>query len=342
MICIYGLDEHLSFEELGAVEILQSLGAQVYTVLPPGEAVSKESHRFTSKARIRIVPFDEPTISSISVLVNFGKKQCFDLMRGHGVRPEHIVYSSDNITPENFEISALQEGLIDEVFCKNPRYAAEYIRKLVMGAGRGVEHRAGYAPFCNPLSPNSGLVYAGRPVNPEFDVLQVFRPGCSKFCFPGHWKMLCGVTAPWHRKVQFSLLGFDENTKKIVGEPFQGLNFRLSEGLPKSYEEQKVYGGAHVLLQHHPVEETFAFDAAKAMLTGGVVVGPPTGAYIDIITHGETGFLASTPDEAAYLTSKLAWEPSLRAKISSNAYSWFVSEGPGNADLCSKWWKDFV
>lgn len=342
MICIYGLDENITFEELGAVEILQSLGVKVHTILPPGEVVSLESHRFTSKAGIRMVPFDKEALSKISVLFIFGRKRGFDLMREYGARPEHIVYSSDNTTPNQFEIEALQEGLIDEIFCKSPRYSADYIRKLVTGAGRGVEHRAGYIPFCNPLGQNSGLVYAGRSLSPDFNILQVFRPGVRDSCFSGHWKMLCGVTTPWHRKPQFSLVGFDNAAKKIVGEPFRGLKFRASEGLPKPYEEQKVYSGAHVLLQYHPREESFAFDAAKAIITGTVVVGPPTGAYIDIINHGETGFIASTADEAAYFTSRLAWEPCLRAKVSSTAYSKFVSEGPGNADLCSKWWKELL
>jgi hypothetical protein len=340
MICIYGLDEGLSYEELGAVEVLQSSHVNIHTVLSPNREITRETHRFTSKARIRILPFNEETFSKISVLFIFGKTECFDLMREHQTRPEHVVYSSNHTEPDLAEIQALQEGLIDEVFCKRPGYASGFVRKLTTAAGRGVEYRSGYTPFCNSLSVNSGIVYGRRPAVEEFNVLQVFRgPGS---CFSGHWKMLCGVTVPWPRKSEFYLLGYGDAVQEVVGEPYGGLSLHFSEITPKAYEEQLVLKDAHILMQHHPEEEAFAFEAVKAALSGVAVVGPPTGAYLDVVEHGHTGFLANTPDEAAYFASKLAWEPLLRDKIANRAYASLVSEGVGNADLCAKWWGDFI
>jgi len=340
MICIYGLDENLTFEELGAVEVLQSLKVRVHTVLPPEKSITNRTHELTSKARVRILPFNEETFSQISVLLIFGKTSCFDLMRERGIRPEHVVYSSDNTVPDLAEIQALQEGLIDEVFCKRAGYASEYIKRLVTAAGRGVDHREGHVPFCNPMSFNSGIVYGRRPPVAEFNVLQVFKT--PQPCFPGHWKMLCGVTVPWPRRAEFYMLGYDDAVKEIAGSPYEGISLKFSEKFPSAFEEQVVLEKAHVLMQHHPREEAFAFDAAKAMLSGVAVVGPPTGAYLDMIRHGDTGFLANTPDEAAYMTSRLAWDPALRDKIASAAYSWFVADGPGNADRCAKWWKELI
>jgi glycosyltransferase involved in cell wall biosynthesis len=340
MICIYGLDEWLSYEELGAVEVLQSLRGEVHTVLRPDKEATEETYRVTSKARIRIQPFNEETFSKISVLFIFGKTSCFDLMRERQIRPEHVVYSSNNTEPDLEEIRALQEGLIDEVFCKRPGYASDFVKKLVTAAGRGVEYRSGYTPFCNPLSMNSGIIYGRRPSVEEFNVLQVLRGSDS--CFSGHWKMLCGVTVPWPRTAKFYLLGYDESVQEVTGEPYGGLSLNFSETMPKAFEEQLVLENAHILLQHHPREEAFAFYAAKAALSGVAVVGPPTGAYLEVVEHGETGLLANTPDEAAYFASKLAWEPLLRDKLASRAHASFVADGAGNADLCAKWWRDFV
>lgn len=341
MICIYGLDESMTFEEVGAIEVLQSLRIKVHTLHDPSSELSEASKKFLSKVGVSVVPFSEKTFSKISTLFIFGKTACFDLMEKHGVRPEHVAYSGDTLLPTIAEINAVKTGLIDEVFTKSPHYAAEYVRKLVAGAGRGVDYRSGYIPFCNPLSGITELKFTQKKLQGPFNVLQVFTQ-VGDPCFSEHWKMLCGVTVPWFMDANFYLLGYGDRVTGVAGAPYKDITLRTSDKFPKAYEESRVYGTADVLLQYSPTKTPFSFEGAKAILSGVAVVGADSSEFVELIKHGETGFIASTADEAAYFTSKLAWEPRLRDKIVNAAYKEFVNSGPGNADLCGSWWKGVV
>lgn len=341
MICIYGLDENMTFEEVGAVEVLQSLRVKVHTLHDPSSELSEASKKLLFKSGVTVVPFSEKTFSKISTLFIFGKVECFDLMEKHGVRPEHVAYSGDALLPTISEINAVKMGLIDEVFPKSPSYAAEYVRRLVAGAGRGVEYRSGYTPFCNPLSCTTELKFQPSRLQKTFNVLQVFSRGDDP-CFRGHWKMLSGVTVPWFMDANFYLLGYGDRITSIAGDPYKDITLHTSDKFPRAYEESMVYSSADVLLQYSPVKTPFSFEGAKAVLSGVAVVGADSSEFVALVKHGETGFIASTADEAAYYTSKLAWEPRLRDKFVNAAYKEFTTSGPGNADLCGSWWKGVV
>ena len=338
MICIFGLDENMSFEELGAVELLQSLRVKVNTVLPPSAQVSNNTHRVLSKMGVRIQPTTEQTFSSIKVLFVFGREECFTLMRERNLRAEHVVYFSQSVEPTQAEIRALQDGLIDEVSLKGDYYAGDYIRKLTVAAGRGVEYRSGYTPFCNPLSSNSGLSFRDRRCGKEFNVLQVVEQG--DLTRPDDYKkMLCGVTTPWNLEAHFYILAYEGHS---ISSPVSSLFLHISDKTPNAFEGPLVYGAAHALMQYPSRDEGFSFEVAKAILTGLAVVCPAYSGNLGAIRHGETGFLASTYDEAAYYTSRFAWEPKLRATMAMKAYKEFITGGPGDADFCGKWWKEFV
>ena len=257
-----------------------------------------------------------------------------------------MVFGADGVSPTKAETAALTDGIINEVFTKSSRYASEYVRELVRSANRGVEHRVGYAPYCNSLSDFCGFRFTRKPENKDFIILRD-TPDLEDFCFEDHWRMVCGITAP--RPKQFRALSWGKKLSKKAGNPGNPKdkwNGELSASIlhaPPSWGETRgAYAEASVLLHFYPAVESFSFAAARAMLSGAVVVASPSSQFYDTISHGETGFIANTPDEAAYLASRLAWEPHLQAKIAHDAHKWVVAKGPANADVCLNWWKPII
>lgn len=87
---------------------------------------------------------------------------------------------------------------------------------------------------------------------------------------------------------------FDEKVKpRIDGEQVRYI------GPVGGYERDRLLGRAKALL--HPIyfEEPFGLSVAEAMMCGTPVIAYNRGSMPELIRHGETGFLASGPGEAA-------------------------------------------
>lgn len=350
MITIYGIGSHISYEETGALELLRSQGVHIQSILPPtaSEADLHLAQATLSRFYVNCSVYKTGDFEQAGLVVSFGRPEIFELIRKTGDRPKKMVYGLPEVTATSAEVKALADGFIDEIFTQSQKRAFQTVADLVKRAQRGVEHRAGYTPFCNPLSEFNQLKFA-EAKNPQKFTVLTETPDAPDYCFPNHWAMVCGVTTPLEKTKNVHALNWGKALTKKAGNPGNSnskwhgeVEASLTHRPPTIEERKDAYAEASVLLHFYPADDVFCFSAARAILSGAVVVGSPLPAFVDLINHGETGFIARSADEAAYFTSRVAWEPHLRAKLAANAYNWFTSKGPGNPDNCSPWWEPLI
>lgn len=351
MISIYGISGDISYEELGAIELLRSNGCKVQSILPPS---ASDGEMYAAKAvlshfAVDVVRFQQGMFASLPGVISFGNPELFDLIRSSGERPAKVVYGCSYTAPSSEEISAVSEGLVDEVFTKGAHYSVRFIRDLVLAANRGVEHRAGYTPFCNPDSKYAGFTFSSR--RDKHNVFRVIRdtPDDESYCFPDHWRMVSGIVVPSGREKQFSALNWGDNLSEVAGNPTDPQNKWYDESPVEIVHakdgfatRRELFSSASVLLHYFPAYEAFPYGIALAMLTGVAVVSGPSPAALELIEHGKTGYIADSADEAAYYTSRLAWKPELRDKLAVRAYREFLTNGSGNPDVCLNWWRPIM
>jgi glycosyltransferase involved in cell wall biosynthesis len=349
-ITIYGAGETATYEELGAIELLKANGVTVEVILSErASEVDVHSARLVLSAfGVEAIPYRPGSFEKREVVVSFGRQSIFPTIRKNSDRPRKMVYGFGGLGFSKEELKANSEYIIDEVFVKSRSKSIEAVKQFVKTSNRGVAFRTGYVPYCNPSSDYFGIDYQK---SKTLDCFHVIRntPDKAGYCFRDHWLMVAKITCPPSRNTRFTALNWGKNLSKIAGNPGEPSN--MWHGLINAtmeapdvrwaLEKETLYR-ASVLLHFYPEEEAFSFSAAKAMLSGAVVVAGPTPAFLELIEHGETGFFAKTPDEAAYHTSRLAWEPFLRMKVAAEARSWFIDKGPGNGDNCFPWWKGVV
>jgi glycosyltransferase involved in cell wall biosynthesis len=348
-ITIYGAGDSATYEEIGAIELLKGNGGvPIEVILPEGHG---ESHLHTARLvlstfGVEVSVYTPGAFEKSEVLVSFGRPEVFSTIQKFSDRPRKLVYGLSGVAPLKLELKAHTDGLIDEVFVKSRSKGVEAVRALVKKTDKGVEFRGGYVPFCNPSSDFFKLEFEKKKPSECFHVMQN-TPDVPGFCFPDHWLTIAKITCPHPKTKLFTALNWGKNLSKCAGNPGDSgspwnrlIDTVLENPNRMNWElEKSVYAKASALLHFYPEEDAFSFAAAKAILSGTVVVGSPAPAFLELIKHGETGFFAKTADEAAYYTSRLAWEPFLRLKLATEAYASFVNDGPGNPDTCLPWWK---
>lgn len=348
MIRIFGAGADATYEEIGAIELLKSSGVGVEVILPHdcGEADLHSARIVLSALGVdvtRYAPGDFQT--SDTPVFSFGRGEIFDTVRKFSDKPRKLVYGLQSVTPNSKETKANAEGLVDEIFIKSSSMGVDVAKAFVRKSNRGVEFRTGYLPFCNPTSDYFKIRFEKQ--RPDFFHVMRCTPDAAGYAFPDHWLMVAQITCPHPRSKRFTALNWGKKLSKVAGDPtvpgnlWNTLIEATIEPPVASWEiEKQTYAQSSALLHFYPEQELFSFEAVKAMLSGTVVVSNPASAYLDLLRHDETGFFAKTPDEAAYYTSKLAWDPFLRLKIANSAYAWVTNEGPGNFDKCLRWWKE--
>jgi hypothetical protein len=349
-VVIYGAGENATYEELGAIELLRNNGIRVKVVLHPQ---SDEADLFSAKIvlshfGVDVCVFNPGEFGKHRCVVCFGRTDMFDLIRKFSDKPGKVVYGIPNTGFSNQEVRANKEGLIDEVFVKSRTKGPEIAKQLVKKSNHGVCFRVGYTPFCSPHSDFFKIKFYDKKPADCFNVLRdtIDR---TDYCFADHWLMVSKISCPFPKSKMFTALNWGRNLSKVAGNPCDSRNMWnnlldvtvVPPSTPFDIEREK-YAAASSLLHFFPAEEHFSFSAAKAILSGAVVVSNPLPAYVELLDHGVSGFISKTSEEAGYYTSKLAWEPFLRLKIATEAYGWFVTHGPGNPDRCFEWWKGLL
>jgi glycosyltransferase involved in cell wall biosynthesis len=348
-LCIFFAGSDPTYEELGAVELLKSNGYSLNAVVPPNMSL-ETVFRFKSvlaRFGLEVKVYTPGLFDQTPLIVSFGRPELFELIEKFSDKPRKVVYGLLGDDVSKNEVKYHKLGFIDEVFSGSRREGLAAVQALVKKSNRGVEFRNGYVPFCNPSSDYFGAGYVKQ--RPACFRTMRNTPDDAGFAFPDHWLMAAQITVPASRAKSFTALNWGKKLSSVAGNPGDSGNFwhnqidavieapAVSWGL-----EKETYYNSSAAIYFYPKQEVFSFSAVKAMLLGTVVVAHPSAVFLDLISHGETGFLAKTPDEAAYYVSRLAWEPFLRTKIAHSAYSWAISEGPGNPDKCLPWWRGLI
>lgn len=335
-------------ELLGALNLLHHKGVPTRCIVPEGDSiVDSRRSDFLRKRGTEVVAYRPGMFEKCEVLVSFGEEHCFDLMRRYADRPKYVAWTGGMSYALDVHVDAIRDGLVDESFFQTTACEMAIGQELTDKAGKPVSGRRNYCPYIDPdcvwfpLYPEQ---QAG-----EFNVLRATRDDSGKWD-ENHWRMAVGVSAPHGVPLQHTVLGWGENAMTKVGNPcdpssrWNGLlDVALHQHITDPSQVAEFYRRSHVLLHYYPFVESFGYATAQAMMAGAVVVGRDDGmGFSELIRHGETGWLAHSPDEAAYYASRMAFEPEERNRIAEAAREWLINEGPGNAERCWRWWEELV
>jgi glycosyltransferase involved in cell wall biosynthesis len=336
-------------ELLGALDLLQSKGVPVRCIVPIGDPVVRgDRSKYLNSRGVEVIEYRPGLFSESRVLMSFGEHLCFNYMKTHSDRSPWVVWSSCMSWAIDREVEAHSEGLIDEFYFQTERTAKKVASKIEERSVKPVFYRSGYFAYIHPISDYAQPSAFVDKNQREFRVCKAVRDDAEKW-HQDTWRMFCGVGAPKHKTVQIEIAGWGNNARDKIGNPcdptskWSGLfDIILHEHITSPLEMAKLYGRSHVLLHYYPFVESYGFATLQAMIAKCVPIGAPEGGFLDLIKHGETGFLATSPDEAAYYTSKLAFEDATWKKMSEAAAKWVVEEGPGNPDKCWPWWEELL
>lgn len=344
-------------EALGAVELLRSHDVPVRFIVPMGYQNLYEDWRidegnpaanYLRSIGVELAVYEPGMFAKCKVLMSFSELKLFDYIREHGDRPQYLLYSDCMSFATDVEIDAYREGLIDEFFFQTQTVADRAAPQIARRAQKSVKYRPGYRAFINTRSPYMPLRFSLDRASDTFGVCHVSSDDASKW-HSNTWRMFCGVNAPCGTRVQIEVAGWGSNAEEKLGDPtvegnrWHGkLNLLLHDHIYDSRTVAELYARNHVLIHvcDYTSEESLGRVFLEAMASGVVVISDRRGGALDLIKHGETGYLVDTPDEAAYYASHLAFNPQLRKFMASYAYAELVTSGHGNADACWPWWSD--
>lgn len=336
-------------ELLGALDLLQLKKVPVRCVVPINDKVAHgDRAKYLTNRGVEVLEYYPGVYSESQLVVSFCEKWTFDYIEKYSDRPAWMVFTGGMswVSPKEREVHI--KGLVDEHFFQTPRMAWSVSSQLYSETKKPVFFRDGYTPYIN--ASNQYADYAGHIKKPvgEFRVGKAVRDDLDKW-HSDHWRMYASITAPKETKLHFEIYGWGGQADRKIGNPCSPnsvysnrFNMNISGHEVSPTKMAQFYGRSHVLLHYYPFVESFGFATLQAMLARCVPIGAAEGGFLDLIRHGGTGFLASCPDEAAYYTSKLAFEDATWWKMSEAAAKWVIDEGPGNPDKCWPWWEELL
>lgn len=165
----------------------------------------------------------------------------------------------------------------------------------------------------------------------EFVIGRLARPDAGKWS-RRTWEIFGRIDHPLR---QAMVMGVDDTIRKWLGPPP-----RWAEVLPPcAMPAQDFYLQVHCLMPiNFSALENWPRIGLEAMACGVPIVAPRQGGWCEMIEHGETGFLASSPEEFGRYGTLLARDESLRLRIAAQARHKLETE-LGNPDLIWTGWK---
>lgn len=188
-------------------------------------------------------------------------------------------------------------------------FQSEYQRKCL----ESQLARFGYKPEIARLIRGSFIAdefpWNFKPRGNEFFVGKLARPDAEKW--PADlWQTLEPI--PERRAV---LMGVDDAIAKTLG-PAPAWAEVLKPG---AVPAKDFYARLHCLMAIGGAKENWPRVGLEAMAAGVPIIAPDEGGWREMIRHGETGFLARVPCEAAEFAAKLANDEGLRHRIANAA-----------------------
>jgi glycosyltransferase involved in cell wall biosynthesis len=338
-------------ELLGAIHLLRRKGVKVRCITPIDDPVAHGSRaKWLRSLGVTVVNYRPGMFERCPVLVSFGEDVCFDYMREYADRPKHMVWTSGMSFGVDVEYDALRDGLIDEFFFQTPENAQRVAPQILKGCGRDpiqIKARQNYVPFIDPNCELMPLAIEDRSED-EFVVGRATRDDPEKW-HDDSWRMYGNILVPHYKSLLVRVAGWGQNALEKVGSPCDPtskwagyFNLQLNGHIYDSQEMAAYYKKLHVLLHYYPFVESFGYSTVQAMLAGAIPIGADEGGFKALIQHGETGFLARSPDEATYYASSLAFDEPRRQRMSEAARRWVIEKGPGNVEKAWPWWRDLL
>jgi glycosyltransferase involved in cell wall biosynthesis len=224
----------------------------------------------------------------------------------HG-RPRCVLWANCMTWHFDRELAAHRDGLIDCFI-----FQSDYQRRLLLPtlqAIREVRILEGYRPFFSTQAfhgPND------KPLD-YFGVGRISRDDADK-CHADTWRMFAKVCAPV--PVKTFMLGFGENARRKCGAapPCNWLDWMYWS--PNAIPAPDLLKRIHVLVHiTGGSRENWPRTVLEAWACGVVPVVDADYGVREMVTDGLDGFHARSTDEAAYLASRLAFEPRLLVRM---------------------------
>jgi len=154
-------------------------------------------------------------------------------------------------------------------------------------------------------------------------------------------KYSAATWAIWRRiphPIRARVMAWDERLSRKLGPPPPWV-----ECLPASAETpQQFFGSLHCMMQvNGGAEENWPRSGLEAMACGVPIVAENRWGWKEMIRHGETGLLADTHDEMAYLAAHLAYDEALRRDLAHRARRALEEDLANPAVLWSAWQRLF-
>lgn len=253
-----------------------------------------------------------PTIFAGKIVISFCNGEFLkELPRiaAHG-RPRCVLWANCMTWHFDKELEAHHNGMIDYFL-----FQSKYQRQLLLPALEAIrkvrvfEH---YRPFFSTQSIPGPTESSNKPVE-YFGVGRISRDDADKY-HADSWRMLAKVCAP--APVKAFMLGFGENAKQKCGAspPCSWLDWMYWS--PHAIPTPDFFRRIHVLLHiTGGSRENWPRIVLEAWASGVVPIVDADYGVREMVTDGVDGFHAHSPDEAAYLASRLAFEPALLARM---------------------------
>lgn len=334
-------------EALGAIELLRSKSVPVRCIVPTGDPCINEGNANADYLRslgVELRTYEPGLFSQCPILMSFGEHKLFEYIKENDDRPGWVVYSDCMYYVTDNEVEQYAAGYIDEFFFQTKALEDKHGPEICKRAGKPVKGHGGYKAYLNPRSSYFPLPFSNARDFGTFRVCRVTRDDEDKW-HPDTWRMFASITAPC--PITIEVAGWGMNGASKIGDPTTPGN-KWNGELNLSCHSQRdlaqmsgLYSVSHVLLHicDPAAEESLGRTFLEAMASGVVVIADNRGGAKELIRNGETGFLVSSPDEAAFRASEMAFYPARRRAIVAQAYAALTHGGHADPEACWPWWK---
>lgn len=260
-------------------------------------------------ARKVVVSFCNGTfLDALPAIVTHGKPRC-------------VLWANCMTWHFDRELEAHRQGFID-IFLFQSDYQRRRLQPT-LDEIRPIRVLEKYRPYFSLQSRSATYSDVIKP-DDYFGVGRISRDDGAKF-HADTWMMLAKVCAP--KPVKAFMLGFGDMAKQKCGAtpPCDWLDWMYWS--PQAVPAADHYRRIHVLMHlTGGSRENWPRTILEAWASGVVPIVDADFGVQEMITHGVDGFLARSPDEAAFFASRLAFDATLRADMARAGQDTLVRE----------------
>ncbi|OGZ26938.1 MAG: hypothetical protein A2365_02275 [Candidatus Nealsonbacteria bacterium RIFOXYB1_FULL_40_15] len=250
--------------------------------------------------------FNSPVISRIHIDSSDPDPVAWDFIKDFVSRSDRIIFSAEEFAGKGFppEKTRFFAPAIDPFSLKNKKISLEYAKKIIkkfkINVSRPLTIQVSrFDPAKDPL----GVIKAYKIAKKEVKGLQLALLG-----------LIMAEDDPEARIMLNEIEKEREGDKDI----FVFSNPAVLNGISNDIFVNAFQTGSDIVLQKS-LKEGFGLTVAEAMWKEKAVIGGNAGGIRLQIKNGENGFLADSPEEAAFLIKKLIQNAELKERIGRKA-----------------------